>query len=141
MLHARQNQTGPALECVRRALEVPRSFGHTHHVYYQIACVYAVFGETDKAMAWLERSVDTGFACWPFFKIDPYLESLREKAEFKRLVADLEYKIHRLKNPESIETGRHALVTLAGSDRAGSTASSRPAPPYAPCGTGVAPFR
>ncbi len=41
MLHARRNQAGAALECVRRALEVPRSFGHTHHVYYQIACVYA----------------------------------------------------------------------------------------------------
>ena len=97
MLHARRNQTGPALECVRRALEVPRSFGHTHHTYYQIACVYAVLGETDKAMAWLERSVDTGFACWPFFKIDPHLEPLREKAEFKRLVADLEYKYTALK--------------------------------------------
>ena len=97
MLHARRNQTGPALECVRRALEVPRSFGHTHHVYYQIACVYAVLGETDKAMAWLERSVDTGFACWPFFKIDPHLEPLREQAEFKRLVADLEGKYTALK--------------------------------------------
>jgi TolB-like protein/Flp pilus assembly protein TadD len=92
MLHARRNQTGPALECVRRALEVPRSFGHTHHVYYQIACVYAVLGETDRAMAWLERSVDTGFACWPFFRIDPHLEHLREKPEFIRLTADLEHK-------------------------------------------------
>ena len=92
MLHARRNQTGPALECVRRALEVPRSFGHTHHVYYQIACVYAVLGETDTAMAWLERSVDTGFACWPFFRLDPHLEGLREKPEFIRLTADLEHK-------------------------------------------------
>ena len=92
MLHARRRQTDAALECVRRALDLPRSFGHTHHTYYQIACVYAVLGDTDKAMAWLERSVDTGFACWPFFRIDPHLESLREKPEFKRLVADLEYK-------------------------------------------------
>ena len=97
MLHARRNQSDAALECVRRALDLPRSFGHTHHTYYQIACVYAVLGETDKAMAWLERSVDTGFACWPFFKIDPHLEPLREKAEFKRLVADLEYKYTALK--------------------------------------------
>ena len=97
ILYARRNQTGLALECVRRALDLPRSFGHTHHTYYQIACVYAVLGETDKAMAWLERSVDTGFACWPFFKIDPHLEPLREKAEFKRLVADLEYKYSALK--------------------------------------------
>jgi tetratricopeptide (TPR) repeat protein len=97
MLYARRNQTGPALECVRRALDSPRSFGHTHHTYYQIACVHAVLGETDKAMAWLERSVDTGFACWPFFLIDPYLESLREEPEFKRLVADLERKYGALK--------------------------------------------
>ena len=24
-----------------------------------------------------ERSVETGFACWPFFRVDPFLESLR----------------------------------------------------------------
>jgi hypothetical protein len=59
--------------------------------------VYAVLGDTDKAMAWLERSVDTGFACWPFFKIDPHLETLRERAEFTRLVTDLEYKYTALK--------------------------------------------
>ncbi len=97
MLHARRQQTGPALECVRKALELPRSFGHTHHTYYQIACVYAVLRDTDKAMAWLERSVDTGFACWPFFRIDPHLEHLREKPEFIRLTADLEHKYTSLK--------------------------------------------
>jgi tetratricopeptide (TPR) repeat protein len=97
MLHARRNQTGSALECVRRTLDSPRSFGHSHHTYYQTACVYAVLREADKALAWLERSVDTGFACWPFFRIDPHLESLREEPEFKRLVGDLEHKYTALK--------------------------------------------
>ena len=97
MLYAQRNQTGPALECVRAALDVPRSFGHTHHTYYQIACIYAVLRETDKALAWLERSVDTGFACWPFFRLDPHLESLRDEPEFKRLVADLERKYTAIK--------------------------------------------
>jgi tetratricopeptide (TPR) repeat protein len=97
ILYARRNQSDAALECVRRALDLPRSFGHTHHTYYQIACVHAVLGETVKAMAWLERSVETGFACWPFFKIDPHLESLREIAEFKRLVADLESRYSALR--------------------------------------------
>ena len=97
MLHARRNQTGPALDCVRKALDSPRSFGHSHHTYYQIACVYAVLGETDKAMAWLERSVETGFACWPFFQVDPHLESLCEEPQFKRLVGDLEQKYAALK--------------------------------------------
>jgi TolB-like protein/predicted Ser/Thr protein kinase len=97
ILHARRNQAGPALECIRRAIDLPRSFGHTHHTYYQIASVYAVLGETDKAIAWLERSVDTGFACWPFFRMDPHLEHLREKPEFLRLTDDLEHKYSSLK--------------------------------------------
>jgi serine/threonine protein kinase len=97
MLYARHQQSDLALDCVRRALDSPRSFGHTHHTYYQIACVHAMLGQTNKAMAWLERSVDTGFACWPFFLADPHLESLREEPQFKRLVAALEDKYAALK--------------------------------------------
>jgi serine/threonine protein kinase len=101
ILHAWRNQRGPALECVRQAQESALSFGHTHHTYHQIASVYAVLGETAKAMEWLEHSVDTGFPCWPFFKIDPHLENLRPDPRFQRLVADLErqytaVKIQRL---------------------------------------------
>ena len=97
MLHARRNRVDAALECVRRALDFPRSFGHAHHTYYQIACVYAVLRETAKAMAWLERSVETGFGCWPFFRLDPHLESLRAAPEFKALVAHLEQQYTALK--------------------------------------------
>jgi tetratricopeptide (TPR) repeat protein len=97
MLYARRNQTDLALEYVRCALDSPRSFGHTHHTYYQIACVYAVFGEKLKAMDWLERSVQTGFACWPFFRLDPHLENLHDEREFKELVEDLESRYAALK--------------------------------------------
>ena len=48
-------------------------------------------------MAWLERSVDTGFACWPFFKVDPHLECLRPDPRFQTLVADLERQYTALK--------------------------------------------
>ena len=97
MLHARRNQTDPALQCVRKALDSPNSFGHAHHTYYNIACVYAVLGDTDKAMAWLERTVNTGFACWPFFKLDPHMENLRAEPRFQRLVASLEREYTALK--------------------------------------------
>ncbi len=90
MLHARRNEPDQALQCVRDALDSPSSFGHTHHSYYQIACVYAVLGDKDKAIAWLERSVASGFACWPFFLADPFLETMRAEPAFKRLVGDLE---------------------------------------------------
>jgi tetratricopeptide (TPR) repeat protein len=89
MLHAARDEKAQALECVRRALDFPRSFAHTHHVHNQIAAIYAAVGETDKAMGWLERTADTGFPCWPFFLADPFLESLRDKSEFKRLIDDL----------------------------------------------------
>jgi tetratricopeptide (TPR) repeat protein len=90
MLYARRSQADRALECVRRALDSPSSFGHTHHTYHHIACIHAVLGDTITAMAWLERSVNTGFPCWPFFRRDPYLENLREEPAFKRLMAELE---------------------------------------------------
>ncbi len=97
LVYARRKQADLALQCVRRALDFARSFGHTHHTYYQIASIYAVLGEADKAMVWLERSVDTGFACWPFFRLDPHLESLRQKPEFTRLVANLQREFDALK--------------------------------------------
>jgi predicted Zn-dependent protease len=90
LLHAHRGETDAALECVSRALAWPRSFGHTHHTYYQIASVYAMLGDTDTAMAWLERSVNNGFACWPFFRVDPHLAKLREEPAFMTLIADLE---------------------------------------------------
>ena len=99
ILHARRNRTGPALECVRRALDCPRSFGHTHHTYYHIACVFAVLGDTQKAMAWLDRTADTGFPCWPFFKLDPHLESLQGMPAFNKLVVDLEDRYSALRIP------------------------------------------
>lgn len=92
MLHARRNEGDLALACVRRALDSPRSFGHTHHTYYQIACTFSVLGEIQKAMAWLERTAGTGFPCWPFFKLDPHLENLRRMPAFEKLVTDLEYE-------------------------------------------------
>jgi len=97
MLHARRGLRGPALECARKAQESPRSFGHTHHTYYQIASIYSVLAETDKAMAWLQRSVDAGNPCWPFFKVDPHLENLRPEGQFQRLVGALEHTYTALK--------------------------------------------
>ena len=110
ILDARQNRRGPALECVRRTLDSPRSFGHTHHSYYQIACVFAVLGETEKALAWLDRTANTGFPCWPFFKLDPHLENLRKMPAFQKFVADLERKYTALR----IQSLQPYAVTLSG---------------------------
>ncbi|MBV8731974.1 MAG: tetratricopeptide repeat protein, partial [Acidobacteriia bacterium] len=97
MLHAYQNQPGLAMECVRKALDFPFSLANAHHTFHHLACIYAVLGNIEKAMAWLEKSVDTGFPCWPFFQLDPSLENLRGSPRFQRLIEDLDRKYTALK--------------------------------------------
>ena len=79
-----------ALDCLTRACANPKSFGHAHHTDYQIACILALLERPAEAFAWLERSVSTGFACWPFFMKDPCLRNLRGLAEFELLVSSLQ---------------------------------------------------
>jgi DNA-binding winged helix-turn-helix (wHTH) protein/tetratricopeptide (TPR) repeat protein len=81
-----------ALECLTQACASPKSFGHAHHAYYQIACILALLGRREAAFEWLERSVSTGFACWPFFLKDPPLKNLRTLPEFEGFVSALQAK-------------------------------------------------
>lgn len=85
-------QENAALECMTRACAIPKSFGHSHHTYYQIAGILSLLGRRQAAFEWLERSVSTGFACWPFFLKDPCLRNLRELPEFEILVSALQAK-------------------------------------------------
>ena len=92
VMHASLGESDQALQCVTRACTNPKSFGHAHHSYYQIACILSLLNQPDTAFAWLERSVDTGFACWPFFLKDPCLKNLRRHAQFELLVSSLQAK-------------------------------------------------
>jgi serine/threonine protein kinase/Tfp pilus assembly protein PilF len=92
VLHACRGERDPALACVRQALEAPHLFGHTHHTLEQIAWAYSMLGDTNNAMAWLERSIETGNPCWPFFRIHPHLEHVRGEPRFTQLMAELERK-------------------------------------------------
>jgi DNA-binding winged helix-turn-helix (wHTH) protein/tetratricopeptide (TPR) repeat protein len=85
-------KTEPALECVARACGTAKSFGHAHHSYYQIACIHALLGRCEVSFEWLERSVTSGFACWPFFVKDVCLQNLRSLPEFEVLVSSLQAK-------------------------------------------------
>jgi len=83
---------GKALDCLTTACASPKSFGHAHHSYYQIACILALLERRQAGFEWLERSVTSGFACWPFFLKDPHLKNLRELPEFDVLVSSLQSK-------------------------------------------------
>jgi tetratricopeptide (TPR) repeat protein len=92
VFYALTGKSERALECLTRACASPKSFGHAHHTYYQVACILAVLGRPTEAFEWLERSVSTGFACWPFFVKDPCLQNLRSLSEFEVLVSSLQAK-------------------------------------------------
>jgi DNA-binding winged helix-turn-helix (wHTH) protein/TolB-like protein/tetratricopeptide (TPR) repeat protein len=92
VMHAVMGQSELALQCMNRACTNPKSFGHAHHTYYQIACILSLLNRPDVAFEWLERSVDTGFACWPFFLKDPCLRNLRSHSQFELLVSSLQAK-------------------------------------------------
>ena len=88
--YASTGLAGKALDCLTTACASPKSFGHAHHSYYQIACILAMLERRQAAFEWLERSVSSGFACWPFFLKDPCLKNLRELPGFEVLVSTLQ---------------------------------------------------
>jgi DNA-binding winged helix-turn-helix (wHTH) protein/tetratricopeptide (TPR) repeat protein len=90
--YALTGKEGKALDCMTTACASPKSFGHAHHSYYQLACILALLGQRESAFGWLERSVSSGFACWPFFLKDPCLKNLRELPGFEVLVSSLQAK-------------------------------------------------
>jgi DNA-binding winged helix-turn-helix (wHTH) protein/tetratricopeptide (TPR) repeat protein len=92
LFYALTGKSERALKCLTQACANPKSFGHAHHTYYQVACILAVLGKRSEAFEWLERSVSTGFACWPFFMKDSCLQNLRTLPEFEVLVSSLQAK-------------------------------------------------
>ena len=90
--HALHGKEGKALDCLTAACASPKSFGHTHHTYYQLACILSLLGQSEAAFRWLERSVSTGFACWPFFLKDPWLKNVHQLPAFEVLVSSLQAK-------------------------------------------------
>jgi hypothetical protein len=65
---------------------------------YNLACVFAQMvhnaddkvKQADLAMDWLKRAVDLGFKNVEHMKKDSDLDSLREREDFKKLLAELE---------------------------------------------------
>jgi tetratricopeptide (TPR) repeat protein len=90
LFYALTGNESQAMESLNQACANPKSFGHAHHSYYQVACILAVLGKQEAAFEWLDRSVTTGFACWPFFLKDKCLHNLRGLSQFEVLISSLQ---------------------------------------------------
>ena len=55
-------------------------------ILYNLACLYAIMGQEDRAMAFLENSAREGFSSWEYLEADKDLESLRHREDFRNLI-------------------------------------------------------
>ncbi|HLF92732.1 MAG TPA: hypothetical protein VJB14_04675 [Planctomycetota bacterium] len=55
---------------------------------YNVACGYALAGQKEEAIDWLETSIKAGFSKIDHLRKDPDLDSLRNEKRYKRLLAD-----------------------------------------------------
>ena len=61
-----------------RLIAAVRSAGYMdHHVAYSLGAAYAQLGRLDDSREWLQRSVDGGFPCYPWFESDTLLAPIR----------------------------------------------------------------
>jgi non-specific serine/threonine protein kinase len=72
-----------SLEWAGRALDIE---GEEPQVLYNVACVYALLGEAERAIDCLERSLTHGWGQRQWMEHDPDLASLREHPRFRALV-------------------------------------------------------
>jgi serine/threonine protein kinase/TolB-like protein len=54
---------------------------------YKVAQAYAVLGDSASSRRMLQRSVEGGFFCYPYFESDPLLNNLRRDPEFAEIMA------------------------------------------------------
>ncbi len=92
-------QAGKVVEAVTEVDELTKVAGWTAGQWYDFACVYAVASGkiadkkqeyADRAMEMLHKAVKAGYKDAGHMKKDTDLDPLRGRADFKKLVADLE---------------------------------------------------
>jgi tetratricopeptide (TPR) repeat protein len=73
-----------ALHCYMTAIKLDPD---THYwTYYAVACLHALSGDKEKAIDYLEQSLEKGFSNKKHIDSDPDLKSLKKDAEFKKLM-------------------------------------------------------
>ena len=78
-----RNDLPRALEWYKKALGVDPDFGDA---YYNMACVYALDGQKELALRYLQIAALNGYATAEGIDGDPDLESVREQPGYRALV-------------------------------------------------------
>jgi len=82
VLYAGVGKKKEAEEKIKYAIEHGEGISHFHHAEHLIASAYALMGNTPEAVTWLKKTAEHGLPCYPLFKNDPNLKSLRNDPKF-----------------------------------------------------------
>jgi serine/threonine-protein kinase len=70
-------------------------------VAYRLASFYALDGQKDDAIEWLEKAVAMGNENYPWFAVDPKWELMRDNEEYQAVLESLKEKWEKLNQPAS----------------------------------------
>ena len=87
MMLAKAGRRREAQAAIDTTLALGRNFGHFHHSAYNIATAYAMLGDREQAIHWLQDAADNGFPCYPLFAKDSQLDALRRDPRFIAFLA------------------------------------------------------
>jgi tetratricopeptide (TPR) repeat protein len=90
MILAKSGRRSEAEAAIAKAIQLGGSFGHFHHTAYSIAIAYALLGDRQRAIGFLENAADDGFPCYPLFANDVLLDELRAEPRFIALLSRLQ---------------------------------------------------
>ena len=64
---------------------------------FSVAAIYAVQGNKDEALKWLQKAVDAGYRSYRYLSRYPLLENIRDDERFKRIIADTKAKVAEMR--------------------------------------------
>jgi TolB-like protein/class 3 adenylate cyclase/tetratricopeptide (TPR) repeat protein len=79
------------------AIRSGKSFGHFHHTSYNIGVAYAIMNNNPEAIRWLQNAAEDGLPCYTFFANDPFLNNLRNNADFISFLNNLKKQWEQFK--------------------------------------------
>lgn len=97
LLLAKAGRQKEAKDAITRAVEIGNGYGHFHHTAYNVASAYAFLNKPDEAVKWLEVTAESGFPNYPYFEIDPNLNSVRKDQRFIVFMSKLKMQWERFK--------------------------------------------
>ena len=89
VLYAGTGKKKEAEEKIKIAIKHGEGISHFHHAEHLIASAYALMNNTKAAVEWLQKAADHGLPCYPLFRDDPNLKSLRHDQGYISLMNKL----------------------------------------------------